>query len=119
MKCLDTYALVEIHDENPDFLPYLEKEFIIPNIIMAEFYGIIFRNYNEQTANYLLKKFQPFIMNVSFDTIIKSVNFRYLNKAKNFSFFDAVGYTFARENHMTFVTGDLAFKEIEGVEFIK
>jgi len=119
MRCLDTYALVEIHDENPRFLPFLEKDFIIPSLTMAEFYGIIFRRYNEQTANYLLKKFQPFIMEVSFDIILKSVKYRCLNKIRNISFFDAVGYTFAKENNMTFVTGDQAFKDIGGVEFIK
>lgn len=119
MKCLDTYALIEIHDENPNFLHYLGQEFVIPNITMAEFYSVILRNYNEKTANYLLKKFDPFIVPVSFDIIIKAVKYRHDYKTQNLSFFDCVGYMFAMEKGIKFVTGDKEFENKEGVEFIK
>ncbi len=119
MKCLDTYVLIEIHDENPNFLKYLNQEFIIPEIIMAEFYEIILRNYNEQTANYVLEKFRHFITPVKMEILIKAVKFRHENKKQNLSFFDCVGYIFALENKMKFVTGDKEFKDKENVEFIK
>lgn len=119
MKCLDTYALKEIHDENPNFLSCLNGEFIVPDLIIAEFYGIILREYNEKTANYLLNKFQPYIRKISFDIMIKAVKFRYDNRKQNLSFFDCVGYIFAVENNMKFVTGDKEFKDRENVEFIK
>ena len=119
MKCLDTYALIEIHDENPNFLQYKEQEFIIPDLIIAEFYSIILRDYNEKTADYLLKKFETHITSVNFNTIIKAVKFRHDNKKKNFSFFDCVGYIFAVENKMKFVTGEKEFKNLPHVEFVK
>lgn len=119
MKCLDTCALIEIHDENPNFLHYLNQEFVIPDVIMAEFYGVILRDYNEKTANYLLEKFRPFIEIVNLGIMIKAVKYRHENKKQNLSFFDCVGYIFARENGMKFVTGDRAFENKGGVEFIK
>ena len=117
MKCLDTYALIEIHDQNPNFLHYLNQEFIIPEITMAEFYGVILRDYNEKTAAYLIKKFSSFIIPVNLDVLIKAVKYRHENKQQNLSFFDCVGYIFARENIVKFVTGDKEFQNKPGVEF--
>lgn len=119
MKCLDTYALIEIHDANPSFLPYLEKEFIIPETTMAEFYGVILREYNEQTANYILKKFESYLRPVDIELLIKAVKFRHENKKLNLSFFDCVGYMFALENKVKFVTGDKEFENMPNVEFKK
>lgn len=119
MKCLDTYALVEIHDQNPNFINYLDEDFVIPELVMAEFYSLILRDYNEKTANYLFKRFEPFISPVGINLMIKAVKYRYENRKQNLSFFDCVGYIFARENGMKFVTGDKEFENKEGVEFIK
>ena len=119
VKCLDTYALIEIHDENPKFLKYLEEEFIVPEIVMSEFYSIILRDYNEKTAEYLLKNFEPYLKTVNLNILIKAVKYRYENKKQNLSFFDCVGYVFALENNMKFVTGDKEFHNKENVEFIK
>jgi hypothetical protein len=51
--------------------------------------------------------------------MIKGLKFREMNKKDNLSIFDAWGYIFARENNYTFVTGDKAFENREGVEYIK
>ena len=118
-KCLDTYALIEIHDENPNFINYLNEDFVIIDLIMAEFYGIMLRNYNEQTAQYLFKKFEAYLKPVDVKILIKAVKFRQENKKENLSFFDCVGYVYALENNMNFVTGDKEFKNKEGVMFIQ
>lgn len=119
MKCLDTYALVEIHNENPNFIHYLKEEFIISDITMAEFYSVLLRDYNEKTADYLLKKFEGYIAHTNLNTLIKAIKFRHKNKKQNFSFFDCVGYIFAVEKNMKFVTGDKEFKNLPHVEFVK
>ena len=119
MKCLDTYALIEIHDENPNFMSYLNQEIIIPELIMAEFYSIILREHNEKTANYLLEKFKAFLAPVNLNTLIKAVKYRQEKKKQNLSFFDCVGYVFALENNMKFVTGDKEFEHLPNVEFKK
>jgi len=118
-KCLDTYALIEIHDENPNFINYLNEDFVIIDLIMAEFYGIMLRNYNEQTAQYLFKKFEAYLKPVDVKILIKAVKFRQENKKENLSFFDCVGYVYALENNMNFVTGDKEFKNKDNVEFVK
>ncbi len=119
MKCLDTYALIEIHNKNPKYIPYLEEEFTIPEPIIAEFYGIILKNYNEQTANYLLKKFEPYLSPVNINILIKAIKFRHENKKRKLSFFDCVAYMFSLENKYEFLTGDKEFENLPGVDFVK
>ena len=77
------------------------------------------RNYNEQTAQYLFKKFEAYLKPVDVKILIKAVKFRQENKKENLSFFDCVGYVYALENNMNFVTGDKEFKNKDNVEFVK
>src|SRR3989344_9015806 len=117
MKCLDTYALVEISRGNPNFSNYLNENSIIPDLIFAEFYSVILREYNEKTANYWFRQIESRLVPINVHTMIKAVKFRQENKKQNLSFFDCVGYTYAIENGMKFVTGDREFKDKVGVEF--
>lgn|SRR3989338_7532102 len=119
IKCLDTYALVEIHNENPKFRHLINQEFVVPNSIMAEFYGVLLRDYNEKTEEYIFKELKTFLITEDINILTKAVKFRKEHKKKNLSFFDCVGYIFAKENKMKFVTGDKEFENLPYVEFIK
>lgn len=118
MKCLDTYALVEICDGNPKFSTLLNEEVVITDLTMAEFYGCLYRKYDLKTAQYWLRKLTPLCHPVSREILIKAVQYRVDNKSQNLSFFDCVGYLFARENNIIFVTGDKEFKHKESVQFM-
>ncbi len=119
MRCLDTYALVEIHNGNPKVSDLLNEEAAITDITMAEFYGYLYRKHNAATADYWHRKLSFICKNVSRETLIKATRFRIDRKEQNLSFFDCVGYVFAAEKGMKFVTGDKAFKQMDGVEFVK
>ena len=119
MKCFDTYPLIEIAAGNQKFVGLLNEEIIITDITLAEFYYVMLQKYDEAVADVWYKKFSQYSQNVSREVLVKAVTFRYNNKKKNLSFFDAVGYIFAKENGYLFVTGDKEFEEIEGVEFVK
>jgi len=118
-RCLDSYALMEIMNGNPKFAHYLNLKFIIADMTLAEFYGVILREQGEEKADYWLDKFQAFSMNVSLNILTKAVKFRYVNRDKNISLIDAIGYIFSKENNYIFVTGDREFEKLENVEFIK
>lgn len=119
MKCLDTYALVEIEAGNPKFAKILNEEFLITDLTMGEFYANLYKKYDQKTAEYWLKKLSPFCQPVSRDIIIKAIQYRIDNKSQNLSFFDCVGYMYALTNGLKFVTGDKEFKYKENVEFIQ
>ncbi len=119
MKCLDTYALLEINNGSPAFTGLLSEDLVITDVTMAEFYAIMYRTYNLQTADYWHKKLSFFCRPVSRDILLKASKFRVDNSKQNLSFFDCVGYIYALENNMKFVTGDKEFRFRKGVEFIK
>ncbi len=119
MKCLDTYALVEIHNGNPKFAHFITQECVITDITFAEFYADLYKHHNLQTADYWHRKLSFLCRTVSREILLKAVRFRIDNKKQNLSFFDCVGYIFAIENNMVFVTGDKEFQHKPSVEFVK
>lgn len=119
LKCLDTYALIELARGNKDFLSLLEKDFAIVDVIMAEFYGVVLREFSKNIADIWYKKLSSYVVDAPTDILIKAIIFRAENKKSNFSFFDCVGYVFSVENGYKFVTGDEAFKGMKGVDFRK
>lgn len=116
-KCLDTYALVEIAKEQPEFTKYIEDDFVIPEITFSEFYLIVLREYNQQTADYWYRKLEGHTVPVPLSILIEAMRFRHAHRRQKLSFFDAVGYIFSKQNNYSFVTGDKEFKGMENVEF--
>ena len=119
MLCLDTYALVEISKGNPKFSILLNKDFVIADLTMAEFYALLYEEHDEKTADYWHSKLESYCRPVSRSILIKALKYRVDNKKENLSIFDCMGYIFSLENNLRFVTGDKAFEYKEGVEFIK
>jgi predicted nucleic acid-binding protein len=117
--CFDTYALVEIEKSSLAYKKFLDKNFVIPEPILAEFFYVLLKERDEKTANYWVNKLRPFSKTINLDIWIKSMNYRYENKKENLSIFDCIGYIFALENKIKFVTGDKAFKNRKNVIYIK
>ena len=118
-KCLDTYALIEISNGNSKFVGYLDSDFVITDLTLVEFYSVILREYNEQTADYWFKKLEQYSVSVEKSILKEAVKFRYENRKSNISFFDAVGYIFSIKKGYLFVTGDKEFENFKNVEFKK
>ena len=45
--------------------------------------------------------------------------FRLQNKSLNLSYVDCIGYVLARSSGLKFLTGDIQFKDMSNVEFVK
>lgn len=119
MYCLDTYALWEIQFENPRYVPFLSKPFVISEWTLVEFYKTMLKTYNKATADYWIRKFTSFVERVDLNILLKAVDFQEEHKKQNISLFDAVGYIFSLNKNFKFVTGDKAFKGMKGVIWVK
>ena len=119
MLCMDTSVLVEIAKANPKFAKFNKEAFVIPDAVLAEFYGVVLREWDEKTAEYWFGKMSPFAQQTTKELLKEAVKFRYHNKAKNLSFFDAVGYVYAVKNGHKFLTSDKDFEGMPSVEFVK
>lgn len=118
-RCLDTYALMEIYLGNGKFAEYLNVEFIINDLTLAEFYGVLLREYGSDEAELWLKKLERYSFPVSREVLVEAIRFRQEHKKRDISFFDAVGYIFSIKNGAFFVTGDKEFENFVNVEFKK
>lgn len=118
-KYLDTYALAEIAEGNPQFLPYLQQDFLITDLTLAEFFAVLLREKGEDLAETWFKKLEPAAVPVSREILKRAVRFRYQHRQQRISFFDAVGYQYAQAHDYIFVTGDKEFEHFPGVEFRK
>lgn len=116
--CLDTYALMEIVQANPKFAFLFKEDFVIPATTLAEFYGVILRNKGKDEAEIWVEKLSNATTGVPLSIMVNAQSFRFTNKQRNISFFDGVGYCFALENNLLFVTGDKEFKDLKGVKYI-
>ncbi len=119
MLCLDTYALVEINNGNKRFAEMLNHDFIITDLTMAEFYAGLYRKYNQKTADYWHRRLSSFCKPVPRDILIKVIRFRVDDAKKHISLFDSVGYIYALENNIKFVTADKELEKREGVMFVR
>ena len=116
---MDTYALVEIANKNIKFAEYSDKEFVITDLTLAEFYSVLLREEGEEVASYWYKKLNPYSLPVGKDILIEAVKFKHIHKKQDISFFDAVGYMYALKKGYPFVTGDKEFEHFPNVEFKK
>ncbi len=126
MYVLDTYALIEIINENTKFQKYkifFPNKVFIASTTFAEFYEII--NERSKDKNELMQitnPFKQFIKEITADIFIEAILFRKKHNREtkgNMSFFDAVGYIFALKDNYLFLTGDKEFKNLPNVEFIE
>lgn len=119
MKCMDTYALMALAQGDPVFAKYFSEDFCVPDTTLAELYWVLLRDFSEATAQQWREKLAAYTAPVDDAMMIEAMRFRFRNKKKDYSFFDAVGYIFAQRKRCPFVTGDEAFRGMENVEFIK
>lgn len=119
MKYLDTYALAEIAEGNPAFAKYIEEDFIISDLTLAEFYWVLLRDKGRELAEHWHERLMDYAVPAAQSILISAMRFRHSERKRNLSFFDCVGYIFAIEKGIPFVTGDKEFKFLKNVEFLK
>lgn len=118
VKYLDTYILCEIAQGNPKFKHYEDEIFIINDLTLAEFYGVLARDSSLSVAEQWLIKLKPCSFPVKLSSLLRASLFKNQLKHKHISFFDAIGYIYAQDQGIPFVTGDKEFKNLPGVEFV-
>mgnify|MGYP001581411913 CR=1 FL=1 len=117
--CLDAYALIEIARGNSSFAEYINSNFVITDLTLAEFYAALLLEDGEKKADYWFNKLERYSLPIPKEIIIHAIKFRQEHKKKRISFFDAIGYIFAIKNACYFVTGDKEFEGLPNVEFKK
>ena len=116
----DTYALYEIIEGGENYKRYTKSIVIVTTKLnlMELFYGLLIR-YDEKIANNFYEKFLLYCTGIEDNTIKKAMIFRALNKKRNLSYVDCIGYILAKQRNVKFLTGDKEFENMDNVEFVK
>ena len=116
----DTYALLEIIKGNANYRNYLKNIGIATSRLnLMELFYRLYVLHGMETSELYYQKYLPFAVEISDSLIKKAAIFRAENKKKDLSYVDCIGYVFAIEHKIKFLTGDRQFEEMENVEFVK
>ena len=115
----DSYAIIELENGNPNYQKYSSYPITITIFNLAEIYWNFVSKLEETEANKLYEDYRKAIVEIPDETLKKAIKFRKENKKKNLSYTDCIGYIYALENKMRFLTGDREFKDMKNVEFVK
>lgn len=116
----DSYAIIELINQNSNYAKYGEEEKIVTNALnIGEVYYYLLKVHNKQTADYWVRTLSFELLPIKIDAAIEASAFRFEHKKKQFSYPDCVGYVSALRSNLIFLTGDREFKGLPNVEFVK
>ena len=115
----DTYAIVEIIRKNRNYQPFFDEEIVTSILNIGELYYLLLREKGAQVAEEWHQKLANLAHGVDAGLVIAAMNFKFENRKRNLSFVDCIGYVTAMKNNMTFLTGDIEFRELPNVTFVK
>lgn len=116
---LDTCILIDIVNGMAGSAKYLESDVVILKENLSELYYYLLKSYDEKVASLFFGIFSKIAVDLPLSVIPKAMAYRYNNRKKGLSYIDCLGYTYALENSMVFVTGDRAFRGMRGVEIVR
>lgn len=115
----DSYAVIETIKGNLNFSSYLDDEVIITVFNLVEVYFSALKDLGETTAERIYQQYSSSVTEVPDNILKKAMKFKLKNKNKNLSYTDCIGYVYATENNLLFLTGDKEFEDLANVEFVR
>ena len=115
----DTYAFIEILHGSEKYDPYKSARIFITKLNLFELYLAILRLYGEEIANTIFDKYYPFVNEFDESVIKEAAKLKVRLNKRDVSMTDCIGYCFAAQLGIKFLTGDSAFEGMENVEFVK
>ncbi len=114
----DSYAIIEMLDKNPAFKKYEDSPLIttVLNKIEVASWGLV--TYGEEFSDIVIKSIAH-VVDIPDKVIKEAVILKRRENKRNISYADCIGYCFARQNGLLFLTGDKEFEDLPGVEFVK
>ena len=115
----DAYAFYEIIKENQNYKKYLNVGITTTKLNLFELYHVFLKENTEDLAETFLKKYYPFTVDFDENVIVEAARLKIKLNKRDVSMTDCVGYCFAKQLDIKFLTGDNAFEGMANVEFVK
>lgn len=115
----DTYAIIELMEGNLSYSQFRDFKVTTSILNVGEVYTIFLRNEGKSKADLWFENFTFDLVDITPQVIVEAAYFRYINRKKDLSITDAVGYTLSLKHNLKFLTGDRQFENMPNVEFVK
>lgn len=115
----DTYALIELIGGNKDYKGYSNHILVTSDFNLMELYYSLLKDYGKEAAERYFEEWVEFRVEIPRYIIKKGMEIKLANKKEKLSYVDCMGYAYALETNIFFLTGDSKFKNKVGVEFVK
>jgi hypothetical protein len=122
MFFLDSYAIIEMARGNPSYRPFVHEPVITMRANLLEVYYILAQAGETPLADSSLKLLGPHSVDLPVELIARVAEFRLRTKGatgRRFSYADASGYVYARENGYEFLTGAEEFEGLPSVQYLR
>lgn len=119
MYFFDTYAIIEIIKGNKNYKKFENYNILTSVLNIGELYYILLKEHGKKIAGQWIRTFNFDLIDIKPEIVIEAAQFRFVNRAKNLSYIDCIGYILAKEKSLKFLTGDKEFKNLPDVEYIK
>ena len=115
----DSYAFFEILKGNPSYEKYKKGLIVTTKLNLFELYLGLLRDLDEETAEKYFDKYYLFIKDFDENVIKQAAKLKNKLNKRDLSMTDCIGYIFAKQLGIKFLTGDKEFQDMDNVEFVK
>lgn len=114
----DTYALVALLEGRPEYEPFRGEPVLCERDNLYELAYYLLRDFAPERAAASVEALRPELLEVGPGLVWRAAALRLAERRRKLSYVDALGYVLAREHGLSFLTGDKAFQDMEGVEYV-
>ncbi len=114
----DSYALFELLEKNPKYLPYENRSFILTIFNVAEVVYFVLKDWGIDAAREMYQDLLEHVVEVDEETLLSAVRLRHEYNKRKLSYTDCIGYVCALRKKIPFLTGDRQFHDLPNVEFL-
>ena len=115
----DSYAVIELTKGNPRYAKYSEAVVTLTLFNIVEIVYSARQELGEEKAGQVYDQFIDCVQDVDKAMIMEALELKRKYKKRDLSYTDCIGYAFARQRNLRFLTGDSKFEDLENVEFVK
>jgi len=115
----DSYAIIALAEGSSSYDKFQGIKIITSVLNIGEIYQIILRKRGKEMADNWFKKVNFELLEITPEIIIDAIYFRHINKKRDLSLTDSVGYVLSSKNNLKFLTGDRQFENMSNVEFVE
>jgi len=118
----DTYAVLEYISGNRKYARYFEEDYGFLTVLnLMEIYYAVLSRFGEEAAEEAYSATETFLREFDEKDVKESMKLRLKLRRRelNISYADALGYHLSLKLKVKFLTGDIVFKGLENVEFVR